>query len=71
MNKMKKNMGSTDKIIRVILAALIAVLYLTGVLKGALGLILLIVAIIFVVTSLIGFCPLYTLFGFNTGKKGK
>lgn len=68
---MKKNMGSADKIIRVILAAIIAVLYLTGVLKGTFGLILLIVAIVFVVTSLIGFCPIYTLFGFNTGKKGK
>jgi hypothetical protein len=66
---MKKNMGSTDKTIRVILAALIAVLYITGVIKGTLGLILLIVAIIFVVTSLIGFCPLYTIFGLNTGKK--
>jgi len=66
---MKKNMGSADKIIRVILAALIAVLYLTGVIKGTLGLILLVVAIIFAVTSLIGFCPLYTLFGFNTGRK--
>lgn len=68
---MKKNMGSADKIIRVIIAALIAVLYLTGVLKGTPGLILLIVAIVFVVTSLIGFCPIYTLFGFNTGKKEK
>jgi hypothetical protein len=66
---MKKNMGSADKIIRVILAALIAVLYLTGVVKGTLGLILLIVAIIFVITSLISFCPLYTIFGFNTCKK--
>lgn len=66
---MKKNMGTADKIIRLILAALVAVLYLTGVIKGTLGIVLLIVAIIFVVTSFIGFCPLYTLFGLNTGRK--
>jgi hypothetical protein len=67
---MKKNMGSADKTIRVALAALIAVLYITGVLKGTLALILLILAIVFVVTSLLGFCPLYTIFGWNTNKKG-
>jgi hypothetical protein len=66
---MKKNMGAADKIIRVILAALVAILYLTGILKGTLGVILLVIAVVFVVTSLIGFCPLYTLFGLNTGKE--
>jgi hypothetical protein len=66
---MKKNMGAADKIIRVILAALVAILYLTGILKGTLGVIFLVIAVVFVVTSLIGFCPLYTLFGLNTGKK--
>ena len=60
---MKKNMGSADRIIRVIFAAIIAVLYFTGVITGTLGLILLIVAAIFVLTGLIGFCPLYMLFG--------
>lgn len=65
---MKMNMGKADKIIRVILAALVAVLYLTGVIKGTLGIVLLIVAIIFVVTSFLGFCPVYTLFGLNTGR---
>jgi diacylglycerol kinase len=67
---MKKNMGSTDKTIRVIVAALIAILYLTVLKSTTLGLILLILAIVLVVTSLIGFCPLYTLFGWNTLKKG-
>jgi hypothetical protein len=66
---MKKNMGTTDKTIRIIIAGLIAVLYIAGVLKGTLALILLIVAIIFVVTSILGFCPLYTPFGISTGKK--
>lgn len=66
---MKKNMSNTDKVIRVIVAALIAVLYLTGVFKGTLGLVLLIIGIVLVVTSLLGICPLYSLFGLNTNKK--
>ncbi len=66
---MKTNMGTTDKTIRLILAVLFAVLYLTGVVKGTLGVILLILAVVFVVTSLIGFCPLYTIFGWNTNLK--
>lgn len=61
-------MGSLDKTIRAILAGIIAVLYITGVLKGTIGLILLILALVLVITSLIGFCPLYTLSGFNTDK---
>lgn len=68
---MKKNMGSTDKLVRIIIAILIAVLYFTGVLKGTLGIVLLILAGIFVVTSLVGFCPLYTIFGMNTNKTKK
>jgi len=65
---MKKNMGTIDKTIRIILAVLIAVLYFTGILKGTLGVILLVLAGVFVLTSLISFCPLYTIFGWNTGK---
>lgn len=65
---MKKNMGSTDKLVRVIIAILIAVLYFTGVLKGTLGIVLLVLAGIFIVTSLVGFCPLYTILGWNTRK---
>jgi hypothetical protein len=65
---MKKNMGTIDKTIRIILAVLIAVLYFTGILKGTLGVILLVLAAVFVLTSLISFCPLYTIFGWNTGK---
>ncbi|NSW93803.1 MAG: DUF2892 domain-containing protein [Bacteroidales bacterium] len=68
---MKKNMGSTDKLVRVIIAILIAVLYFTGVLKGTAGIVLLIIAGIFLITSLIGFCPLYTIFGWSTCKKEK
>lgn len=63
---MKKNMGSTDRIIRILIAAVIAVLYYTGTLSGTLGLVLLILAGVFVLTSLVSFCPLYAPFGINT-----
>jgi hypothetical protein len=64
-----KNMSSLDRIIRLIVAAAIAVLYFTGVISGAWAIVLGIIAVIFVVTSLIGFCPLYKLFGVSTSKK--
>lgn len=65
---MKKNVGNTDRIIRLILAALITLLYFTGVIGPQLGAVLLIVAAILVVTSFVSFCPLYALFGANTCK---
>lgn len=61
-------MGNTDKLIRLIIAAVIAFLYYNGTISGTLGLILGIFAIVFAITSLISFCPLYTLFGINTCK---
>jgi len=67
--KMKKNMGTTDRIIRLLLVALVAVLYLTNVISGTLAIILGILAVIFLVTSLISFCPLYLPFGISTRKK--
>jgi hypothetical protein len=66
---MKKNMGFVDKFVRVLAAVIIAVLYLTHVISGLLALILLIIGIIFIVTSLLGFCPMYLPFHINTGKK--
>ena len=63
---MKKNMGNADRIIRVIIAALIAILYFTNVLTGTLGIVLLALAGVFVLTSLISFCPLYAPFGLRT-----
>jgi len=63
---MKKNMGSADRIIRIIIAAIIGILYFTGTITGTLGLVLLILAGIFVLTSFISFCPLYAPFGFST-----
>lgn len=67
---MKKNMGTTDKMIRIIVAAIIAILYFTKVISGTLAIVLLVFAAVFIVTSLLGNCPLYPLFGMNTRKKG-
>jgi hypothetical protein len=66
---MKKNMGTVDRIIRVILAVVVAVLYFTGQITGIAAIILGIVALIFLVTSAFGFCPLYVPFKLSTIKK--
>ena len=63
---MTKNMGSVDKIIRLIIAALFIVLYFTGTVTGTVGIILLILAAVFILTSLISSCPLYLPFGLKT-----
>jgi len=63
---MKKNMGTADRIIRVIIAAIVGVLYFTGTISGTLGIVLLVLAGVFVLTSLISFCPLYAPFGIKT-----
>lgn len=65
---MKKNMGSTDKVIRFLIAATLVVLYFTGTITGTLGIIALVVAAVFVLTSLVSFCPLYTVLGIKTCK---
>jgi Protein of unknown function (DUF2892) len=66
---MKKNMGSTDKIIRIATAILIAILYFTNTISGTLALVLGAFAVIFIITSFISFCPLYAPFGISTRKK--
>ncbi|RDB06693.1 YgaP family membrane protein [Runella aurantiaca] len=63
---MKPNMGGTDRIIRLIVAAIAVALYFTGTLTGTLGIIALVVAAVFALTSVVSFCPLYTIFGLNT-----
>lgn len=68
---MKKNMGTIDKVIRILIAVVIAILFFTKVITGVLGIILIVLAAIFVITSLISFCPLYFPFGINTGAKKK
>jgi hypothetical protein len=67
---MKKNMGSADRIIRLILTAVIATLYFTNVITGTIGVVLLATAGIFLLTSMVSFCPLYAPFGLSTCKKG-
>ncbi|MBK8292060.1 MAG: DUF2892 domain-containing protein [Flammeovirgaceae bacterium] len=66
---MKKNMGSADRVIRVILAAIIVTLYYTGIISGTTALISLGLAAIFVLTGLVSFCPLYLPFGLSTLRK--
>jgi hypothetical protein len=68
---MKKNMGSIDKIIRIILAAIFAILYFAGIVTGTLGIILLVLAGVLVLTSIISFCPLYPIIGLKTNKESK
>lgn len=63
---MKKNMGTADRIIRVIIAAIAAYLYFGGIVTGTLGLVLIVLAVIFALTSLVSFCPLYAPFGLST-----
>lgn len=63
---MKKNMGNTDRVIRIIIAAVIGVLYYTGTISGTLGIVLLVLAGVFVLTSFVSFCPLYAPFGIST-----
>ncbi len=63
---MKKNMGNTDRIIRTLIAVVVAVLYFTNTITGTFGIVLLVLAGVFLLTSLVSFCPLYTLVGLNT-----
>ncbi len=62
-------MGNIDRILRIIIAAVLAYLYFGGIVTGTLGLVLVILGGVFVLTSLISFCPLYTLVGLNTCPK--
>ena len=66
---MKPNVGTIDKIIRIVLAALAVILYFTNVISGTLGISMLVLAAILVLTSLVSFCPIWAVFGINTGTK--
>lgn len=63
---MKKNMGLADRVIRILVAVVIAVLYFTNVISGTLGIVLLIVGGVFLLTSFVSVCPLYLPFGLST-----
>ena len=66
---MRTNMGTLDRVIRIVIALLIAGLYFTGIISGFLALILIVLAGIFILTSLVSFCPLYLPFNLSTKKK--
>jgi hypothetical protein len=66
---MKTNIGTIDKALRILVAAIVVLLYFTNVISGTLAYILLALSAVFVLTSLIGTCPLYLPFGLSTKKK--
>lgn len=68
---MKKNMGTTDRIIRFLLAVVVGILYFTHQITGTAAIILGIIAIVFLLTSLVGFCPLYVPLRLSTRKKSE
>lgn len=63
---MKKNMGSPDRIIRILAAIVFAVVYFTGTVTGTWGVVLLLLGAVFVLTSFVSFCPFYAMIGINT-----
>lgn len=66
---MKKNMGGTDRVLRAVIAIAIVLLYFNNVITGALGIVLMVLAAIFLLTAFLGFCPLYLPFGLSTCKR--
>lgn len=66
---MKRNMGTADRIIRMIIAAIFITLYYNGVISGVWGIVLSILSIVFILTSLVSFCPLYLPFGLSSLRK--
>lgn len=67
--RMKKNMGTIDKVVRILIAFVVIGLYFANVISGIVAIVLLILSAVFILTSLLSFCPLYLPFGINTGKK--
>jgi len=68
---MKKNMGIADRVIRVIIAAVFLTLYFTNVLTGIVGIVLIVISGIFLLTSLVSFCPIYALTGLSSNRTKK
>jgi K+-transporting ATPase A subunit len=66
---MKKNMGSADRLIRVFIALAVGVLYFTGIISGTVAIVLGVLATVFILTSLVGTCPLYLPVGLSTKKE--
>lgn len=68
---MKPNMGTVDKVVRILVAIVIAGLYFTNQISGTIAIVLLVLAAVFILTSFMSFCPLYLPFGISTRKKEK
>lgn len=68
---MKVNIHSIDRVIRILVAILFAVLYFTGIITGTIGLVLLILGVVFMLTAVINFCPIYWALGISTRKEQK
>ena len=66
---MKKNLGPTDRTVRVMLAIVVVVLYATNMISGTLAIILLAISAIFILTSLVSFCPIYAILGLSSERK--
>jgi hypothetical protein len=66
--QMKRNMSNTDRIVRVVVAALFAYLYFAGIVTGGLGIVLVVLGTVFVLTSVVSFCPIYAMFKLSTFK---
>lgn len=64
--KIEKNVGTTDRIVRFVLAAIFAVLYFTGIVSGTFGIVLLVLAAVFALTAVVSVCPLYLPFKLST-----
>lgn len=65
---MKRNMSNIDRLIRAIVAVLLVYLYIGGIVTGAFGIILVVLGVILLITSVLGFCPIYALLKFSTRK---
>ena len=66
---MKKNLGNVDRVLRILYAVVVAILFFTNVISGITGIILLVIGIILALTSLVSFCPIYWTLGWNSNKK--
>ena len=66
---MKKNMGTADQVVRILIALTIAVLYFTGVISGIIAIILGVIAVVFLLTSVTAKCPGYLPLGISTRRK--
>jgi hypothetical protein len=66
--QMKRNMSNIDRIVRVVIAALFAYLYFAGIVTGGLGIVLVVLGAVFVLTSVVSFCPIYAMLKLSTFK---